>query len=135
MARPFVGAGSGVQVASLTLTALVGAALTAFADNAALAKLVAPCKMKIIGVSTSVGAVGGTHDTSELDIKVGGNSLLAAPFDVSTAAVTSKEGSGLSTYADAVAKDAEIVVSLAEDSGSSPTWKDVVIQIDYIPVN
>ena len=138
MARPGYSlgtkAGGGGQVKSLIVT-LTSFTLEAFAAGTMAIKM--PESGKIIGIDLSVGARGGTHSTSTVDVLEGATSLLAAVFDV--AALTpltavAKEGAALAAAADVVAKDAEINITAAESGGTNPTWGRVNVQIDYVPV-
>lgn len=120
---------------SLVVTVMGAVALAAFAAHTF--KLRMPQRGKVIGVTLNVGARGGTHSTSTLDVLAGATSLLAAVFDV--AALTpgtpvDKEGSALSSAADDVAKDAAISIVTAESGGTSPTWNAATVQIDYVPL-
>lgn len=136
MARPSV-QGSGVQIQSLIVSMLCGQALTAFADDSAIAKVFNPAKSKIVAITTSVLGKGGTFEGGTLDVKVGNNSLLTTPFDIAAIAAgtpVEKVGAALSSHAASVAQDAAIVLSTDVTNGSSPTWKGVTVQIDFIPL-
>jgi hypothetical protein len=139
MARPSYSlgskAGGGGQVKSLVVSALCGSALAAF--TAATWKLRMPEKGQIVGVTLNVGQRGGTHSTSTVQVQNAGTSVLGAAFDV--AALTpgtpvDKEGANLAAAAASVAKDAELRVIVAVSGGSSPTWADATVQIDYVPL-
>ncbi|MGE3278195.1 MAG: hypothetical protein AB7O67_24050 [Vicinamibacterales bacterium] len=122
---------------SLVLTALAGAALTAFADKTGFLQVRMPQRAKVIGVTLNVNQRGGTHSTSTLDVLAGGSSVLATAFDVAgltPGTPVDKEGTALASAAADIAKDTLIRVTLVEDSGSSPTWADVTLQIDYVPL-
>jgi hypothetical protein len=127
-------AGGGGQVKSLVVT-LYGAVLAAY--TAGSAKLTMPERGKIVGITMNVGGKGGTHSTSTLDVLEGATSLLAALIDVAAATAGTPvqvEGSGLAAAADVVAKDAELVFTMAESGGSSPTAKLLTVQVDYVPL-
>lgn len=135
MARPgySLGVKGGSQVKTLNVSMLCGAALAAF--TASTQKLRMPEKGKIIGITLNVGQRGGTHATSTVQVQNGATSLLGAAFDV--AALTpgtpvDKEGTDLAAAADSVAKDSELRVVVAVTGGTSPTWADVTVQIDYV---
>jgi hypothetical protein len=137
MARPgfALGVKGGPQPKSLIISALTGAALAAF--TAATWKLRMPERGQIIGITLNVGQRGGTHATSTVQVQNAGTSLLAAAFDVAAltpATPVDKEGSALSAAALNVAKDSELRAIVAVAGGSSPTWADVTLQIDYIPL-
>lgn len=133
-ARPVFNGGF-AQPASLIINLLAGSALAAFAAHTV--KFIAPCKMKIVGIRLNVGLSGGTHVTSTLDVQKGGVTMLAAPFDVAVAVAGTpidKEIASLAANADPVAANAELAVVTAEADGTDPTWADVTVQIDYIPL-
>lgn len=122
---------------SLVLSLLVGGALTAFSAKTGLFKAVLPFKAKVIGVRLTVGQKGGTHVTSALDVLAGGVSLLAAVFDVDAAVAGTpidKEIADLAAGAAAVAANSEITINTTESGGTSPTWADVMVQIDFVPL-
>lgn len=127
-------AGGGGQVKTLLVT-LTSFTLEAFAAGTMAIKM--PERGQIIGIDLSVGARGGTHSTSTLDVLAGATSLLAAVFDV--AALTpltavAKEGTALAAGAADVAKDTEINITTAVSGGTSPTWARANVQIDYVPL-
>jgi hypothetical protein len=134
MARP----GASLQIQAprtLNVSLLCGAALAPF--TAATLKLRMPQTGQIIGITLNVGQRGGTHATSTVDVRNGATSLLGAVFDVAAltpATPVDKEGANLAAAAASVAKDATINVVVAVSGGSSPTWADVTLQIDYIPL-
>ncbi len=135
MSRPgyAIGIGAG-RVKTLTFSALCGSALAAF--TAATWKLHAPEGEQVVGITLNVGQRGGTHATSTVDVKQGSTSFLGALFDV--AALTpgtpvEKEGSNL-TAAPTFAKDAILSAVVAVSGGTTPTWADVTVQIDYVPL-
>lgn len=123
------------QPQSMFINILAGAVLAAFAAHTL--KFVAPCKMKIIGIRVAVGLKGGVHVTSTLDVQKGGVTMLAALFNIATAVAGTpldKEIAALAANADPVACNSELSIVLAEAGGTAPTWADVVVQIDYIPL-
>jgi hypothetical protein len=136
MARPPVAIGAGPRQQSLIVSLLCGAALTTFPPSNRQ-KLRMPQKGQVTGITLNVGAKGGTHSTSTLDVQAGGASLLTALIDVAglTAGTpVDKEGAALSAAAASVAKDAEIDLIWAQSGGTSPTFQDATVQIDYIPL-
>jgi hypothetical protein len=126
------------QVRPIVLTALGGAALTTFAANTGLFKFRAPFTFKLVGASLNVHARGGTHSTSTLDVKAGGVSMLASTFNVASltpGTIVDKEGdAAFSATGLNVAKDAVITVETAQSGGTSPTWGDVTLQLDVVPL-
>lgn len=137
MARPgysLAVKGGGGQVKSLNVTL---AGLVAAAFGAATFKLRMPEKGTIVGITLNVGARGGTHNTSTIDVLNGTTSLLAAVFNVATltpGTPVDKEGTALAAGVGSVAKDAELRITSAESGGTSPTVTAVTVQIDYIPL-
>lgn len=136
MARPAFSIGSQIRPQTLIVSLLNGAALAAFPPVNSQ-KIRMPQKGQITGITLNVGSRGGTHVTSTIDVKAGATSLLAALFDV--AALTpgtqvDKEGAALAAAAASVAKDAVLSLVYNQASGTSPTWTDVTVQIDYIPL-
>lgn len=131
-------AGGGAR--PIVLTALAGAALTAFATKSGFVQFRAPRPMKIIAVTLNVNQRGGTHSTSTLDVLAGATSLLGAAFNVASLTpgtpvdkVDNVSGE-LSAAAASVAAETLIKVSTTESGGTSPTWADVSVQIDWIPL-
>jgi hypothetical protein len=136
MSRPALSVGAGHRTQSLVVSVLAGAALTTFPPSNRQ-KLRMPQTGKVVGITLNVGAKGGTHSVSTLDVQVGGTSLLVALFDVAglTAGTpVDKEGAALAAAAAIVAKDGEIDLIWAQSGGSSPTFQDATVQIDYIPL-
>lgn len=133
-ARPKYNLGSAAP-ASLIFPLLAGSALAAFAAHTL--KFIAPCKLKVIGARLAVGLKGGTHVTSTLDIQKAGVTMLGALFNVATAVAGTpidKEIADLAANAASVAANTELSIVTAEAGGTAPTWADVVVQIDYIPL-
>jgi len=125
------------QAQSLVFTALQFEALTAFTAFTATGKLVLPCKAKIIGVRLNVNRKGGTFSVGTLDVLAGGVSILSAVFDVAAMVAGTpidKEIADLTAAAAAVAANTEVTFTTAVSGGSSPTWADVTVQIDYMPL-
>lgn len=125
------------QPRTLMFTALCGAALTTFAAKTGFIQARMPANGKIIGMTLNVNQRGGTHSASALDVKAGGTSLLGTPFDVDAltpGTPVDKENSALAAGAAAVAKDVLITVDTTESGGTSPTWADVTLQIDWVPI-
>lgn len=137
MARPAVSIGNPIRPQSIILSLLGGAALTAFPPVNG-AKFLMPQTGEIIGVTVNVGSKGGTHSVSTLDLQTNaGATMLASLLDI--AALTagtpvSKEGAALAAAAASVAKDTVMKLVWNQSGGTSPTWTDVTVQIDYIPL-
>ncbi len=134
MSRPAVSPGMINRPQTIVLAIGCGTPLAAFA--AQTQKLLMPQTGVIAGITLNVNQRGGTHSTSTMDVKAGATSLLAAPFDIAAltpATPVNKEGSALSAAAASVAKDTVLSIVTAQSGGTSPTWADVTVQIDYIP--
>lgn len=139
MARPGYGigtkAGGGGQVKTLTLTLAHMGPLVAFAAHTM--KIRMPETGKVIGMTLNVGTRGGTHVTSAVDVQKDGVTMLAAAFDIDAltpGTPIDKEGAALAANADSVAKDATVSFVATEAGGTSPTWGDATVQIDYVPL-
>jgi len=138
MARPGYSLGvksGGGQVKSLMVTLAHMGPLVAFAAHSMKVRM--PETGAIIGMTFNVGTRGGTHVTSALDVLNGAVSLLAATFDVDAltpGTPIDKEGSALAAGAASVAKDSTLVFTTSESGGTSPTWGDATLQIDYVPL-
>lgn len=135
MARPGYSIGIPTRPQSLIASILCGAALAPF--TAATLKLRMPQRGKVVGITLNVGQRGGTHGTSTVQVQNAGTSLLGAAFDVAAltpATPVDKEGSNLAAAADEILKDAELRIIVAVAGGSSPTWADATVQIDYVPL-
>lgn len=121
---------------SLMFNLLAGSALAAFAAHTL--KFAMPERGKIIGVRFNAGLLGGTHSTSTLDVKAGSSSVLAAAFNVATAVAGTpidKEVADLSaTGLAAIEANTEMSIVTAESGGTNPTWADVTVQIEYVPL-
>lgn len=136
MARPEYNLAAGVPM-SFTFPVLAGAALTAFAAKTGFIQFRAPRKMQIIGITLNVNQRGGTHSASAVNVLAGGTTVLASTFSVNgltPGTPVDKEGTDLTAAAASVAKDTLITVNLTEAGGTSPTWADVTLQIDAIPL-
>ncbi len=93
----------------------------------------------LMGATLNVGTRGGTHVTSTLDVQVGGVSIFAATFNVQAltpGTIVLKEGAAAfsATGLAAIAKDAVISIITVESGGTSPTWADATLQLDFAPV-
>lgn len=132
MSRPGYSAGQGLRPQSIVIPMLAGAALTAFANAKTYANILLPQSGKIIGINFNVGGKGGTFSTGTIAVKIG--ALTVATLNAASAVAGTPvqvEGSSLSNTD--FAKDAVLTLLSAESGGTSPTWQDVTIQVDYIP--
>lgn len=135
-ARPVYNLGTN-QPRSLLFTALQFATLQAFIANAANGKLVLPSRAQIIGVRLNINRKGGTFSVATLDVLAGGVSILAAPFDVAAAVAGTpidKEIASLTAASQNLAANTQITFTTTESGGTTPTWADVSVQIDYVPL-
>jgi hypothetical protein len=133
MARPtyHVGVGTPQQV----VLQLGPFALTAFAAIANFVKFPLVGKAQIIGMTLNVATRGGTHSASAVDVLVNGVSALVTPFDVDAltpGTPVDKEGTALSAAAANIPQGAIVSVSTTESGGSSPTWANATLTIDYM---
>lgn len=125
------------QPNSLVFTALQFGTLQAFIANTATGKLVMPCRGKIIGVRLNYNREGGTFSVATLNVLVNAVGILTAAFDVAAMVAgtpADKEVADLTAAAADVPANSEITFTTAESGGTSPTWADVTIQIDYVPL-
>ena len=91
------------------------------ATTAAVARFTLPFEARLLGVSASARASGGTSPTLTVDVKEAGATVLSAPVAVTAGAVAE------ATVTDAaLADEAAITIDLAI-TGTSPTWNDIVV--------
>lgn len=98
------------------------------ATTAGVAKFTLPFKAKLIGVSTTARASGGTSPTLTVDVKQGGTTVLSAPISV-TAGTVAEGTITTSTLAD----ESTITVDLTI-GGTSPTWNDITVLITVVRI-
>lgn len=96
------------------------------ATTAAVARFKLPFKARLMGVSASARASGGTTPTLTVDVKAGGTSLLSAPVAVTAGAVAEA-----TVATPAIADESEITVDLAI-TGTNPTWDDVSVLLTLV---
>ncbi len=96
------------------------------ASTTAVARLQLPFRAKLLGVSASARASGGTSPTLTVDVQEAGVTVLSAPIAVTAGAVT--EGTVVD---DDLADESIITVNLAI-GGTSPTWNDIVVLITVL---
>lgn len=121
---------------SIVLPFLTGGALTAFVAKVGCIKFRMPQRGQILGLTLDVNQKGGTHATSTLTVKAGADALIGAAFDVAAIVAgtpVDKEGVALTAAAADVAQGTLISVDLGVTGGTSPTWADATLQIDYVP--
>lgn len=93
-----------------------------------VASIKVPAKMKLVGVSATARASGGTTPTLTVDVLAASTSLLSAPFAVTAGAVA--EG----TIATATIADETVVNINLAITGTNPTWDDISILLTFIPL-
>jgi len=122
-------------VQSLIFGIAQGVPLTAF--EAHTIKFTMPQRGKILGVRLNVGLRGGTFNVGTVDVKAAGTSILTAAFDVAAltpATPVDKEIADLSATGLALIEaNTEMTIVVAVTTGTSPTWADVTVQIEYLP--
>ncbi len=96
------------------------------ATTASVAKFKLPFAAKLIGVSATARASGGTSPTLTVDVGAGGTSVLSAPVSI-TAGTVSEATIATSTLAD----EATITVDLAI-GGTTPTWDDITVLLTVV---
>jgi hypothetical protein len=116
---PAVGAGEG-QAIVLTLNRQY----TATTTN--VVKFALPYKAKLLGVSATARASGGTTPTLTVDVMEGGVTVLSAPVAITAGTVAE------ATITDAqLADEAVVTVNLAI-GGGSPTWDDITVTLTVV---
>lgn len=96
------------------------------ADVTAVATLKLPFPARVLGVSASARASGGTSPTLTVDVLDDGTTVLSAPIAVTAGAVA--EGT---LAAPVIADESVITIDLAI-TGTNPTWDDVDVLITLI---
>lgn len=129
MAVPSFSNAIGARIKSVVFALAHSGPLVAFAAHTR--KYVMPESGIIVGVSTNVGAKGGTHSTSTATVKNGSSTVVAV--DVAAAVAATPVDSSGSVANTTIAKGAELSVVLAESGGSSPTYSDTDLVVHYVP--
>lgn len=96
------------------------------ASKTALIKFKLPFKAKLVGVSATARASGGTSPTLTVDVQAGGTSVLSAPVSV-TAGTVSEATVSTATLAD----EATVTVDIAI-GGTNPTWDDITVLLTLV---
>ena len=94
--------------------------------TAAVARFQLPFKARVIGVSASARASGGTSPTLTVDVQDDGTTILSSPVSVTAGSVS--EGT---ISAPAVADESVMTVDLAI-GGTSPTWDDITVLVTVV---
>jgi hypothetical protein len=98
------------------------------ATTTSVIKYTNPAKMKLIGVSATARASGGTSPTLTVDVLAGGTTVLSAPISITAGTVA--EGTIVTST---IADEAAVTVNLAI-TGTSPTWNDITILLTFVPL-
>ena len=91
------------------------------ATTAGVVQVKLPFRAKLVGVSASARASGGTSPTLTVNVKQGASSVLSAPISVTAGSVA--EGSIASAQ---LADESTLTVDLTI-GGTSPTWNDITV--------
>lgn len=94
--------------------------------TAAVVKFKLPFKAKLIGVTATARASGGTTPTLTVDLQQGGVTVLSAPIAITAGTVAE----GTITTA-TLTDEATITVDLAI-TGTNPTWDDITILLTLV---
>lgn len=97
------------------------------ATTTAAVRFQIPYGAKLVGVSASARASGGTSPTLTVDVKSGGTTVLTAPLAVTAGAVSEASIAGSGNLAD----ESVITVDLTI-GGTSPTWNDIVVFLTLV---
>lgn len=94
--------------------------------TAAVVKFKLPFKAKLIGVTATARASGGTTPTLTVDLQMGGTTVLSAPISITAGTVAE----GTITTA-TLTDESTITVDLAI-GGTNPTWDDITILVTLV---
>lgn len=96
------------------------------ATTAGVVRFKLPYAAKLVGVSATARASGGTTPTLTVDVKEGGTTVLSAP--VSITAGTVSEG----TITDSLLADESTITADLTIGGTSPTWNDITLLLTVV---
>lgn len=96
------------------------------ATTASVVKFTLPFAAKLVGVTTTARASGGTTPTLTVDVKAGGTSVLSAPIAV-TAGTVAEGTITTSTLPDESAMTVDLAIT-----GTSPTWDDITLLLTVV---
>lgn len=85
-----------------------------------------PFPAKLVGVSATARASGGTTPTLAIDVKEAGTTVLSAPIAITAGTVS--EG----TVTDSLLADESIITADLTIGGTSPTWNDIVVLLTVV---
>lgn len=98
------------------------------ATTAGVVQIKMPFKAKVIGVSATARASGGTSPTLTVGIKQGATAVLSAPISITAGAVS--EGS----VANPLLPDESTVTVDLTIGGTSPTWNDISVLLTVVRI-
>jgi len=96
------------------------------ATTAAVVRFKLPYAAKLVGVSATARASGGTTPTLTVDVKEGGTTVLSAPVAITAGTVS--EG----TVSDSLLADESTITADLTIGGTSPTWNDIVLLLTVV---
>jgi hypothetical protein len=96
------------------------------ATQTAVVRFKAPGAMTLVAASATARASGGTSPTLTVDVLEAGVTMLSAAMSVTAGSVV--EG----TVTDAECADEAVVTVNITIGGTSPTWDDICVQLDWI---
>lgn len=96
------------------------------ATTAGVVRFKLPYPAKLVGVSASARASGGTTPTLTVDVKEAGTTVLSTPIAVTAGTVS--EG----TVTDSLLADESIITADLTIGGTSPTWNDIVLLLTVV---
>jgi hypothetical protein len=96
------------------------------ATTASVVRFKLPYPVKLVGVSATARASGGTTPTLAIDVKEAGNTVLSAPVAITAGTVS--EG----TVTDSLLADESTITADLTIGGTSPTWNDIVLLLTVV---
>ncbi len=93
------------------------------ADGTAVAKFTMPFPARVLGITMTAQASGGTNPTLAIDVKEGSTSILTAPTAITAGAVAN------AAIADYQRADEAVVTVNLDLGGTNPTWDNITIFI------
>lgn len=96
------------------------------ADVTAVTRFALPFPARVVGVSASARASGGTSPTLTVDLQDDGTSILSSPVSVTAGSVAEATISTL-----AVADESVMTIDLAI-GGTNPTWDDITVFVTAV---
>lgn len=96
------------------------------ATTASVVRFKLPYAAKLVGVSATARASGGTTPTLTVDVKEGGTTVLSAPVAITAGTVS--EG----TVSDSLLADESTITADLTIGGTSPTWNDITLLLTVV---